>query len=327
MDGAKIVLKGIDSMNLKQLEYVLKVVDCGSISEAAQQLFISQPGLSKAIQSLESEYGIHIFTRQHGGIALTSEGKDFVYYAHKVVSAAQMMDDVYASHIQKTYAHLSIALQQQYLSYDLLSRTFTEFPALKQHFHIMECNRYEVTERVLRGEAELGILVRSNCDGNTVLWNSNHTKLDIFVLDQSPAYICIGPQSPFYGQRQIDRKLACTVPNIFLGFGMAEASTMVLDYNFQPFNTDQAVFCNSLECCRDFLLHTNALAFLTKWDIGYMFPPLYCMEAYDTSNRPYLNELLLIKQKRNQLSSTERNFISLLAEHFGKDPDTVFAEK
>ena len=45
-------------MTLQQLKYVIKVVECGSITEAARQLFISQPSLSSALKDLETELGI-----------------------------------------------------------------------------------------------------------------------------------------------------------------------------------------------------------------------------------------------------------------------------
>ena len=40
-------------MKMKQLEYLIKIAECGSISKAAQELYISQPSLTKAISSLE----------------------------------------------------------------------------------------------------------------------------------------------------------------------------------------------------------------------------------------------------------------------------------
>jgi len=58
-------------MTLQQLKYVIKTVECGSISEAAKQLYISQPSLSNAIKEIEAELGIEIFSRSAKGIALS----------------------------------------------------------------------------------------------------------------------------------------------------------------------------------------------------------------------------------------------------------------
>ena len=50
-----------DRMNTLYLKYVLEVEQSGSISQAAQNLFMAQPNLSKAIKDLEAELGYAIF--------------------------------------------------------------------------------------------------------------------------------------------------------------------------------------------------------------------------------------------------------------------------
>ena len=58
-------------MTLQQLKYLVTVAECGSISEAAQKLFISQPSLSAAIQNLEKEV-----TEVMGGKVLNYRSKE-----------------------------------------------------------------------------------------------------------------------------------------------------------------------------------------------------------------------------------------------------------
>ena len=65
-------------MQIKQLEYLVKIVENGSISKAAEQLYITQPNLTKAVSSLEKEYGIRLFNRRARGVELTAEGKEFM---------------------------------------------------------------------------------------------------------------------------------------------------------------------------------------------------------------------------------------------------------
>ena len=50
-------------MTIQQLKYIIKIVECGSITEAARQMYISQPSLSAALKELESEFGIELFYR------------------------------------------------------------------------------------------------------------------------------------------------------------------------------------------------------------------------------------------------------------------------
>lgn len=62
-------------MEYRKLEYFLKVCEFGSISRAAQKLYISQQALSKNIDSLENELGVPLFYRTPQGIALTRYGE------------------------------------------------------------------------------------------------------------------------------------------------------------------------------------------------------------------------------------------------------------
>ena len=72
-------------MTLQQLKYVIEIVLCGSINEAAGRLYMSQPSLSKAVKELEKELGINIFLRTSKGITLSTDGAEFLGYARQVV--------------------------------------------------------------------------------------------------------------------------------------------------------------------------------------------------------------------------------------------------
>ena len=64
-------------MTLQQLKYMITIAEKGSITEAAKELFISQPSLSGAIKEVESEAKITIFNRCRAGVALTTGGMEF----------------------------------------------------------------------------------------------------------------------------------------------------------------------------------------------------------------------------------------------------------
>lgn len=72
-------------MNTLYLKYVLEVEQSGSISQAAQNLFMAQPNLSKAIKDLEAELGYAIFHRTSSGVTVTEKGTEFLYHARKMM--------------------------------------------------------------------------------------------------------------------------------------------------------------------------------------------------------------------------------------------------
>ena len=82
-------------MTLQQLKYALTIADCGSMNEAAKQLFISQPSLSETMKELEAEIGIEIFLRSNRGISLTPEGEEFLGYARQVTEQFSLLQSRY----------------------------------------------------------------------------------------------------------------------------------------------------------------------------------------------------------------------------------------
>ena len=71
-------------MNTLYLKYVLEVERSGSISQAAQNLYMAQPNLSKAVKDLERELGFSIFNTTSGGVTVTEKGAEFLYHARKM---------------------------------------------------------------------------------------------------------------------------------------------------------------------------------------------------------------------------------------------------
>lgn len=82
-------------MTLQQLKYVITVAETGTITEAANRLYVSQPSLTNAIHELEKEMNIVIFNRTNKGITLSKEGDDFLGYVRQVLEQAAMVDDTY----------------------------------------------------------------------------------------------------------------------------------------------------------------------------------------------------------------------------------------
>lgn len=76
-------------MDLRLLERFLSVIEHGSFNRAAQKLHISQPALSKSIQSLESLYGVQLITRTPRGVTATSFGESIYAHAKLITSGVE----------------------------------------------------------------------------------------------------------------------------------------------------------------------------------------------------------------------------------------------
>ena len=145
-------------MNLSILEYVVETAKSGSISRAAQNLFLSQPHLSNSIKSLEAEIGVELFERSAKGMQLTEEGRVFVKEASDILeNVARLKRKITVNPNSTVRASVSVTRSHQ------INQCITEFineNTDKESFvlHVKETNPFQVVEDVAGHKAELGIL-------------------------------------------------------------------------------------------------------------------------------------------------------------------------
>lgn len=75
-------------MNFANLKSFYQVVISGNFSKAAEELFISQPALSRQVAALEKELGLQLFTRRGRQVVTTDAGRRLLGYAEKIISLA-----------------------------------------------------------------------------------------------------------------------------------------------------------------------------------------------------------------------------------------------
>src|SRR3954468_14692727 len=99
-------------MNLQQFRYVSEVARRGlNVSDAAEALHTSQPGISKQIRALEEELGVEIFVRQGRRFTgLTDAGREIVERIEAILAQVANLKSVGDEHAQKGRGHLSVAV-------------------------------------------------------------------------------------------------------------------------------------------------------------------------------------------------------------------------
>lgn len=74
---------------IRELKQLIAIADSGTISRAAEQLYLSQPALSRAMQRLEERLGVELFTRTGNRTELNENGKFFVRIARDILSSCE----------------------------------------------------------------------------------------------------------------------------------------------------------------------------------------------------------------------------------------------
>ncbi len=97
-------------MDLKQLNYIVKIADECSITKAAEQLYISQSGLNQQLLKLEHELGIQLFHRNKNELRLTEAGKVYVDYARQILLLKQEAYDILNDMVDNKVGKLTVGL-------------------------------------------------------------------------------------------------------------------------------------------------------------------------------------------------------------------------
>ena len=144
-------------MTLQQLKYAITVAETGTITEAANKMYISQPSLTNAIHELEKEMNIIIFNRTNKGISISKEGEDFLGYARQVLEQAAILEDKYKG---DNGGKKKFCVSTQHYSFavnafvDLIKKIGQD----EYDFSLRETQTYEIIEDVAKMRSEIGIL-------------------------------------------------------------------------------------------------------------------------------------------------------------------------
>jgi LysR family cys regulon transcriptional activator len=147
-------------MNLQQLRYLCAIVDNNlNVSDAAESLFTSQPGVSKQVRQLEDELGVRVFVRAGKRLAsITPAGEAVVAAARRALREVENLKRVGAEYKSEDEGTLAIATthtQARYVLPPVLRDFSTRYPKVKLELH--QGNPMQVAEQTASGDADGGI--------------------------------------------------------------------------------------------------------------------------------------------------------------------------
>ena len=145
-------------MTLQQLKYTVTVAETGTITEAADRLYISQPSLTNAIHELEKEMHIQIFNRTNKGIHLSNEGEIFLGYARQVLEQAAILEDKYkgSGGGKKQFC---VSTQHYSFAVNAFIDLVQAYGQEEYDFSIRETQTYEIIDDVAQMRSEIWYII------------------------------------------------------------------------------------------------------------------------------------------------------------------------
>lgn len=205
-----------EKMNTLQLEYLLEVERTGSISQAAQNLYMNQPNLSKSIKELEESLGILIFHRTPQGVTVTKKGKEFLEQARFIVEQVDQLKEFCKDDTENA---LSVAVpQSSYISvafYNAMTKLAAEIEDFSTDYRELPAD--EVIRVVEERENKLGIVRYSSVEEKKIQARLAKSFLKTQLVFEFQCKITVAENSPLAGKKKITSQELCGYTEIVSG--------------------------------------------------------------------------------------------------------------
>lgn len=186
-------------MKLQQLRYAVEVYKHNlNVSEAADALFTSQPGISKQIRLLEEELGIQIFIRSGKRVVSVSQpGKAVLEISERILHDVQNIKNIgneFTNHDSGTFTIATTHTQARYALPKIVATFIERYP--KVHLTIKQGSPADITQMVSNGEADIAIVTEKLDDHHDLRKiHCNEWNHAVIVPKTHPLLDCKNPLS------------------------------------------------------------------------------------------------------------------------------------
>lgn len=304
-------------LKFKQMEYALAVARTRSFSQAAKELFVSQPNISSSITSLEDELGFQIFQRTNQGITITPEGLIFLEHASNIMT---QLEEIPAIIQKEPYRKLSVGCM---FNHTLVSQAFLKLCAefqnsSKLNFSIYTGSSKNIIEDVYANESQLGIILVNPMILDSYIKTMGNKNLHFKVIGNMNINVNLRNGHPLLEKEPFDFEKLYNYPFVNYHFNVKSNFNIISEFpdilSMGLINLDKIINVDERETRRQIVISTDAFS------IGSTFHPN--MERIDeivSIPIPNIEMVLVLVVKDNQPYGEElERFVELLMEELSR---------
>lgn len=212
-------------MKLQQLRYIAEVVKHNlNVSATAENLYTSQPGISKQVRMLEDELGIQIFGRSGKHLThVTPAGQQVINIANDILGKVESIKKVSEEYTKPDQGELNIATtdtQARYALPTIIRQFIDRYPKVNLHMH--QGTPSQISEQAARGDADFAIATEAM-----------HLYTDLIML---PCYhwnrsVVVPKDHPLAARTHISIEDLARFPLVTYVFGFDRASEIEMAFN------------------------------------------------------------------------------------------------
>lgn len=300
-------------MDFNQLRFIVEIVETGSISKAANNLFVSQPNLSSQIANLEKEIGKTIFNRTNRGVTLTSYGVEVYHYAKAMVEQYKIVEKKLLTNSNENKIKIAS------FGSEIINSQFFEvcrrYNKNNYEFEIYECGVEKAIEKVNYRDCDIAIIIYSDFQLKKLTQFLAAEGLELKNLFTGQMKVHISKNSPLSRRKTLskeDLKELFHVKKSYLFEGMF-GFDYELEYLDIP-NNKKTILANGNKTYNDALHKLPSFAMEVDWKCNKELPS-------DLARIPYCDKSLaitcaMVKRKNEILKEELTFFIDKLIEAY-----------
>lgn len=182
-------------MTLQQLKYFIETANSGSISKAAERLYIAQPTLSTALRELEAEIGYSLFSRTSKGTHLTHDGEEFSRYARQVMEQLALLEERCIS--KKIVKSRLFVISQHYaFAVKAFMNMIVKHNVPEYDYNMKEGKTFEIIENVRCLRSEIGVLYIDRYNRTVVEKLLRQGEMEFHLLFVAKPYVLLSAEHP-----------------------------------------------------------------------------------------------------------------------------------
>ncbi|MDA0359720.1 MAG: CysB family HTH-type transcriptional regulator [Proteobacteria bacterium] len=199
-------------MKLQQLRFICEVAKHNlNLTKAANELFTSQPGISKQIKALEEELGVDIFIRRGKRfVGITEPGKEIINKSQAALSDLSNLKSIGSEYSNKTLGNLTIATthtQARYALPPVIKQFREKYPEVR--LSVYQGSPAHIVEMACSGEADLAIATEAT---------SLTSELAMLPCYQWNRCVLTPPKHPLLKSKALSLEEICEYPIITYDF-------------------------------------------------------------------------------------------------------------
>lgn len=145
-------------MNLLHLKYAVEIEKTRSMNKAAENLFMGQPNLSRAIKELEESLGITIFKRTSKGMTPTAKGEEFLSYAKNILVQIETLESLYKDDNENKIRFSISVPRASYISHAFINFAKQLDDDKNTEIYYKETNSVQAIDNIIQEDYHLAIV-------------------------------------------------------------------------------------------------------------------------------------------------------------------------